>query len=266
MDVKATWERWGKVDPYWGVCSHPEFRAGRLDDRAREAFFRSGEDDVGRTLAAVRRFVRPGFRPERTLDYGCGVGRLTIPLAREGGWVVGVDVSGTMLDEARRNCAARRVTNVELVLAGDAGDALAGVTGDFDFVNSYIVFQHVPPRLGEAITRALLERLRPGGVGALHFTYGWRAGLARRALHRVRRSVPLAHAAANVLQRRPLRAPIIPMYAYDMSRLFALLHANGCERVHALLTDHDGHLGAHLLFERAARRAVQTVELDPARA
>ena len=246
---RATWDQFGASEPYWGVLSHAEYTMARLDAPARDSFFQSGERDIADVLTLLRQHVQPDLAPRRALDYGCGVGRLTIPLARACAAVVGVDVSAAMLQEARRNGETFGVTNADFVLAGTDGRALAGVEGRFDFINSHLVFQHIPPALGESIAAELLGRLEPGGVGALHFTYQWRAPAARQALHRLRRSVPLANAVGNLLQRRPLRSPAMPMYAYDLGRIFALLQAHGCERTYVRLMDHAGHLGAQILFQ-----------------
>src|SRR5258708_19511131 len=77
------WEKWGQLDPYFGVVSHPEFRSGSIGEVARDKFFRGGEAEIAETLTHVRRLVGRDFRPKRTLDFGCGVGRLTIPLSRQ---------------------------------------------------------------------------------------------------------------------------------------------------------------------------------------
>ena len=43
----------------------------------------------------------------RVLELGCGTGRLTIPVARAGAEIVGIDRSEPMLTRARSGCAAR---------------------------------------------------------------------------------------------------------------------------------------------------------------
>jgi SAM-dependent methyltransferase len=186
------------------------------------------------------------------VDFGCGVGRLTLPLARISGRVTGIDISQVMLDEARRNCDARGVTNVELVTS-EAYFSRAGEVGARpDFVYSYIVFQHIPVRAGLWMADALVARLCPGGIGALHFTYARRAPLLRRVVNRLRRRVPGVNLLANVVQGRPLREPLIPMNTYDLGDLLTMLGSHGCSHVHARLTDHGGHLGAMLLFRKDA--------------
>src|SRR4051794_16761312 len=76
------WEKWGQRDPYFAVISHDEYHADRVDDAARQAFFAEGEDEIATTLDDVRRVTESAWRPRSTLDFGCGVGRMTMPLAR----------------------------------------------------------------------------------------------------------------------------------------------------------------------------------------
>src|SRR3954451_20284028 len=61
-------------------------------------------------LEADRRFVeRHCPRPGRLLDLGCGTGRLLLPFARRGYWVLGVDLSGEMLKVAAEKARAAGV-------------------------------------------------------------------------------------------------------------------------------------------------------------
>lgn len=244
-----TWEHYGRTDPYYGVITDEKFRLARLDPAARAEFFASGERHVEQLLAIVRAEVDPAFSPRRALDFGCGVGRVVVPLARRCSEVVGVDVSEGMLEEARRNCDEQGVRNAALVLSDDR---LSRVRGRFDFLHSFIVFQHMPSRRAERVLAAMLDVLEEGGVGALHFTYSRRVSRARRALQRVRAGVPGVHAAANLLRGRPASEPHIQMNAHDLSRVFALLQDAGCHRVHTRFTDHGGHRGAVLFFQKRA--------------
>jgi SAM-dependent methyltransferase len=248
------WERFGVLDPYYGVLAQPEFRRERLSDDAIAQFFASGEAHVEAVLRLVRDHLVPDFAPRRVLDIGCGVGRLTIPLARRAREVVGVDVSSGMLEEARRTCDRLGVTNVALV---QSGDALAGVGGPFDFVHSFIVFQHISPRRGEAIVRRAIELLDDGGVGSLHFAYDFRGvRLIDRAQAWVRRWVPLAHYALNIARGRSPAYPHMDMHRYDPARLFALLQNRRCDQSLVRFTDHGGYRGFHLVFQKRALPAL----------
>jgi 2-polyprenyl-3-methyl-5-hydroxy-6-metoxy-1,4-benzoquinol methylase len=152
----SDWERFGELDPYWAVLTDEKFRASKINSDARRQFFESGETHVDRVVETVRASVHPGFSPRRVLDFGCGVGRVLIPLAKRYPESVGMDVATSMLREAASNLAEKGVI-AELVLYDEA---LTRLTGTFDFIHSYIVFQHIPPARGLR-TAANLAKGRP---------------------------------------------------------------------------------------------------------
>jgi hypothetical protein len=179
------------------------------------------------------------------------VGRLTIPLARLSQHVTGIDISEAMLVEAQLNCIAANVDNATFVTSDDYfGDAHP--TERVDFIHAFIVFQHIPPRVGMWLATELIGRLRIDGIGALHFTYARRATRLRQAVNRLRRHVPGFNRIVNLVQRHPIGEPFIPMNNYDLGVLYRLLAENGCREVHARLTDHGGHLGAMLIFRKGS--------------
>ena len=248
MSERNRWERLATADPYWAVLVEERYRADRLDDEARREFFASGEREVAATLAQARALAGATERPHRSLDFGCGVGRLTLPLARASDSAVGLDISEKMLEEARRNAERAGVGNVEF---RETDWLFSGRdVGEFDFIHSSIVFQHIPPKTGLRIADAMLRRLKVGGAGALHFTYARRASLLRRVVNRARRWFRPVDLAVRLVRGEPLGEPFIPMNAYDLAQIFALLQQRGCGQVSALLTDHGGHLGAMLLFRK----------------
>ncbi len=151
-DSDSAWEKYGRIDPYFGVYSSADYKRENLNEEPLSEFFRSGEEHA--TLAF-----------KRALDFGCGVGRMTTPIARVCPNVVGVDASDFMLKEARRNCDVHGIDNVEPV---GSGDRLSRVSGGFDFVHAFVVFQRLPSRRGEGLLREIVARLSEGGVGAPH--------------------------------------------------------------------------------------------------
>jgi ubiquinone/menaquinone biosynthesis C-methylase UbiE len=245
------WERFGRADPYYGVYSQDAFRRENLDDAALETFFASGEEHVEQVLARVQRLVAPDFAPETVLDHGCGVGRLVVAFAESAASVVGVDVSPSMLAEARRNCDARGLTNVELVTA----DQLDALPPRFDLVHSFIVLQHIPPRQGEEIFETLASLVRPGGAGVIHVPIGvrdWRT----RAHAWASRRVPYAPNVANRLRGRPWSYPHMQMNVYRLNALAAALLRQGCDVLHLELHPSGGggvsFASATLVFSRGA--------------
>ena len=245
--LDAQWEQWGSRDPYFGVLSADRYRADRLDARAREEFFASGEAHVSSCFEIIRRHFAPSFAPARTLDFGCGVGRLVIPLARRCAEVVGVDVSTTMMAEARRNCEALELRNVTFV---QSDDDLSRLQGTFDFIHTFIVLQHIPVRRGERLVSRLLDHLAPGGFAMIHFTIGSTGSPVRRWLHRLSWSVPGARGLVNVLRGRRSGDPVMLMDYYDPRRIFALLHAHGCDQAYIRRTLHGDAIGLMVFTEQ----------------
>ncbi len=110
------------------------------------------------TAAMDRADVRAG---ERVLDVGCGCGQTSLQLAErvgKAGAVVGVDISGPMLERARERARAAGLSNLSF-LNRDA--QTAGFDADFDLVFSRfgVMFFAEP----EVAFHNLLSALKPGG-------------------------------------------------------------------------------------------------------
>lgn len=243
-DSDRSWEQLGREDPYFGVISTPDYRRGSLDEDTLRDFFQSGEDHVARVVAAAGR-LHGDFAPTRCLDFGCGVGRVAIPLARRFGAVVGVDVSAAMLDEADANARRSGVENLTLVRSDDG---LSQVVGPFDFVHSYIVLQHIPVNRGMRIVERLVDLLAPGGVGAIQVTYHCAQPRLARITRTIRERVPFAHGAANLVRRRDLHDPYMLMQGYDLNAVLHVLQRHGCTELLTEFTDHGGIYGVMLYF------------------
>ncbi|CAN5325851.1 hypothetical protein BH11PSE11_BH11PSE11_29070 [soil metagenome] len=246
-DTDGEWEKFGKDDPYFGVVTDEKFRTANLTPANREEFFASGFAYMDGVIANVRRYIDPAFTIGKALDFGCGVGRLVIPLAQRARQVTGVDVSDSMLKEAAKNCEARALGNVVLV---KSDDALSRLNGEYDFIHSFIVFQHIPAARGERIFEMLLSRLARGGVGVLHFKYG-RDASSRRLVSFVKRTIPFASNFINLFKGREFLAPQIEMNAYDLNRLFLSLQKSGVRDCHTAFTDHEGEAGIVVYFRKA---------------
>jgi SAM-dependent methyltransferase len=243
----AAWKHFGNTTPYYGVLTQERFRDEALDEHRRRSFFDTGEAYVRELFGELDRFLNTPFAPAVALDFGCGVGRLLLPMARRCEKVIGVDVAEGMLAEARKNCAAQGLANVDFRISDDD---LCRVTETLDFVHSFIVFQHIPPRRGMRILSALVRRLRPGGVGALHFTYHRPVSRLRTSLQWLRAHVPFLNNFANLLLRRAWSTPLMEMNAYELNEICLLLQKESCTKVGLRFTNHAGYLGAMVLLQK----------------
>ena len=97
----------------------------------------------------------------RILDLGCGLGDDTLQLGERvgaSGHVIGVDVSASMINEARRRAEGRG-----LPVAFEVGDsqALRFAPGTFDGVRSERMMMHVPD--AQRAVGEMARVLKPGG-------------------------------------------------------------------------------------------------------
>jgi SAM-dependent methyltransferase len=241
------WSIYGDTEPYFGVLTDDQFLRDRMDGEASRQFFASGVADVEWIESILATDLGLSLTGRRLLDFGCGVGRLSFALAATAKHVTGADVSPGMIAEARKNLEERQLDNVTFV---ELRDGLQHVAGPFDGVVSHIVFQHIPPRAGAALTRELVERLEWNGVGALHFLYEIDLSGAEMFRYRLYRSSKRLWRLRSTLRRVPHR-PLIQMHEYDLNTICAILRTAGCRRISVRFTEHDRYRGVLLAFEKA---------------
>ena len=128
-------------------------------DWEESEFFADGEKWVSEII------VSPHYSQTNTskvLDFGCGVGRLTFALGHICEHVVGTDISQVMIDKA--NLYKEKFSihkNVDFVKS--SGEDLSGFKdGEFTFVFSSIVLQHIENPLRWKMREELIRVLKPG--------------------------------------------------------------------------------------------------------
>jgi len=259
QDTDKYWQLIGDANPYWGVITDDKFDKDKLTPDAIEDFYRMGETQVELLLQKIHDYVDNLFAPDSALDFGCGVGRVLLPLAKRCRTVVGVDVSEGMLQRTRERCESLKIGNVQLV-QGD--DQLSRVKDSFDLVHSYIVFQHIAPERVYAITDRLLESLNYGGVGILHFVYSKEIQSNHPKLRALAERLGVYEMLSAV--RSKLQAPTqsrpdaiaggleMQMNSCDLNVVFRKLQSAGIRRMHVEYTDHGGFFGVVLFFMKRA--------------
>jgi SAM-dependent methyltransferase len=155
---QQAWEDWGSVDPLYAILTDPKYRHGGGDVGE---FLATGEGFAQDLLDQCDELGLAGTR-KRALDFGCGIGRVTAPLAARFTSALGLDVSESMVAEARRLHTGRPNCTFE-VHRGD--DLHQYPDGSFDLVLSVLVLQHLPSRSAMVGYLAEFVRvLRPGGA------------------------------------------------------------------------------------------------------
>jgi len=158
---------------YWAAAFD---RAARQNPEASVALYALGNADLlaSATGEIVDRLTDWGLiaREAECLDIGCGIGRLEAALAGRMRRIVGIDISGGMVDAARRRTAG--LPNVEFHQV--SGRDLSGFTDrSFDLVLAVDVFPYLV-KSGQSLADRMLSEmarvLRPGGrTVILNFSY-----------------------------------------------------------------------------------------------
>lgn len=189
-EMRTYWDRRAREDAFYFVDNRLDYGHPDL-----ERFWAQGVHDLEAILS------RLGVRVESTddvLEIGCGLGRLTRPLAAAASHVWALDVSPEML--ARARAQSPQLGNVTWV-QGD-GSSLAGIEdASMDACFSHVVFQHIPdPAVTLGYVREMGRVLSPGGWAAFQVSND-------PAIHRPRGHGGLRGRALAWLRARLGRAP-----------------------------------------------------------
>ena len=157
-DLQTTWDAQGRADPLWAILSDPSKKGRRWD--AHE-FFATGVRQVESLIAYLRALPGAELGSRAALDFGCGVGRLTQPLAEYFTEVVGVDLSPSMIDLARKY--NRHPERCHYYVNASA-DLPRFPAGSFDLVLSYLTLQHIPPRYTKQYIQEFMRVTTRGGL------------------------------------------------------------------------------------------------------
>lgn len=243
-----TWKHFGKEDPYYGVLSDQKYKSENISSEDLRGFFATGEEFVAETLQRINRLYGSDLSNSAILDFGCGVGRLAIPFSFvTNKKTVGIDVSPEILEKAKVHAMEMEAEHVEFLLS--EGKTLPQ-TDKFDFINSYIVLQHIETKIGMSLIQKLLEKLEIGGIVQIQATYGNNWPKIKYYHYYLRANYSLYNFVYSSLKNRNLKAePMMQMNPYDPKVLFKLF-SKYSNSIHIELTDHTGFLGASYMFKR----------------
>jgi len=236
-DTDRDWTIIGETEPYFGVLTSEQYKREHMDDVARNEFFRSGKREIQDFINRMRAIFGP-FEPKSALDFGCGVGRLTVPLAELTGAAVGIDISPGMLTEARRH----RHLGLRFL------DAIPDET--FDWVVSAIVLQHIPSERGYDIIGNLLDRVAPSGGATIQVMFGRTPFHENSAGARLVIGPDYVRPADSKVKLANIPEGTMIMHDYDLSRVVGLFYRFGLKNLFLEHCDHGGMIGATIYARR----------------
>jgi SAM-dependent methyltransferase len=191
-ESKQKWDRLAEENSRYYVMT--DFGENISEEKYRE----TGASDITRLIDEddlLREQLAP-MDKKTMLEIGCGTGRLTEFLALRFKRVAGVDISEAMVREGVKRL--ENIRNVELTATD--GRTLPFPDESFDFVFSFIVFQHMPDK--KTVQKNLAEvarTLRNGAIAKIQlrgmpgrkgfWSYG--PSFGKREVRRLLKAVPL---------------------------------------------------------------------------
>lgn len=198
--TSRTWEKLASHNALRAIVDAPE-------GDSLETFLASGAREVTGMFQALES-AGIAIRAERALDFGCGAGRLSIPLASRFAHVTGIDASPTMVQLAHQLAARERAANVDFRVSRSPQIDIA--TGSQDFVLSLITLQHLPATVQARYVTEFARILAPGGIAVFQvitdhadeptswLRRGYRRALPQRLRNAVRRVLRPGRAAPEI--------------------------------------------------------------------
>jgi len=245
---KQNWENFGKNDPYYWVTNSNKYRKGNLTQDVRKDFFDSADIYIESIFSIIRSHLDSTFTPENALDFGCGVGRVAIPLARHCKYVLGIDVAESMVAEAKKNSNEFQLDNTDF----SANTNLLS-SGDkrFNFIHSIYVFQHIRTQKGLQIFSQLVDGLKENGVGMFHFiTYQSIKSIKKRIIYWLSVHIPLFKGLNNIRTGKSFFTPMYEMNNYPLNKVFEILREQECSHMYARYTKEGPYNGVMLFFQK----------------
>ena len=162
--------------------------------------------------------------------------------------VIAVDVSDSMLSEAKKQCSIKCINNVKFI---KSDDDLSLLNGKFDFIHSFLVFQHIPVKRGEKLLISLLNHLKKGGIGAIHFTYHIKILPFKKIFSWIRYNIPFLNTIQHIIRKKNLSVTgQMQMNSYNINRLFKLLQEQGINKIHLNFKEDSSSYRVILFFKK----------------
>jgi 2-polyprenyl-3-methyl-5-hydroxy-6-metoxy-1,4-benzoquinol methylase len=118
QNVRLTWESLGDERPFHSVLTEQQYSPDRIGESEAQ-FWESGRAEAEQLAHYLRSIGFASCKDLTVIEYGCGVGRVTVPLAAIAKEVIGYDISDPHLKLARQRALALGRTNIRLITLGD---------------------------------------------------------------------------------------------------------------------------------------------------
>jgi SAM-dependent methyltransferase len=159
--VREAWTHMGATRPHHSVLSGDSYLPQNINQKAIESFMASGSRETSIIKSTLERHGFGLAHSKTCVEYGCGLGRVTIPIAKMFKKVDAYDISPTHLTSAKAYAMDANACSIEFhLISAETTKPLE----ECDFFYSRIVFQHNPPPIIRELVATSLKCLRAGGI------------------------------------------------------------------------------------------------------
>ncbi|MFC2113954.1 class I SAM-dependent methyltransferase [Bacteroidota bacterium] len=245
LSTKKNWEGFAKSDPLWAICTRPDKKGGRW---TTEEFFQMGKTEIERILNLLKEKNYFPSNPEKALDFGCGVGRLSRSLTSYFSDITGVDVSQSMVTKALE--LNKDLEQVLHFVHNTENDLELFQNATYDFVFTTIVLQHIPYPESLSYIREFARILKSGGVMVFQLPTEDIRELSLLKKLRSRIKIRERMALLGIGKGYQMEMHIVPE-----NEVTEILTSSGCEILDVFSTNHtDPAFDGHITFNEDSNR------------
>jgi ubiquinone/menaquinone biosynthesis C-methylase UbiE len=160
VDSKKKWNSLAEKNAAYFVMT--DYGEGITEEQFRTSGMKNYEQLIGNDSLITSR-LSP-FGSKDVMEIGCGIGRITEFLSKNFKTVSAVDISEEMVRKGSQRLSGSK----NIVFKATDGTSFPFTSSSFDFVFSFIVFQHMPDTQTIEKNIAEISRvLRPGGIAKI---------------------------------------------------------------------------------------------------
>ena len=230
LKIKRQWSNLGESEPNWSVLTNQKYKRINFKKNERE-FFETGRMAVETIYKFFERNSEKQ-QQETCIELGCGVGRITLHLAKKFKKVFAVDISKGNLEECKKNCGKQDIKNVEFVLLESPEQLINLPCCRFFF--SVIVLQHNPPPIAAFFLKTILAKVETGG----------------HALFQIPTHTPGYHFEIDTYLNEKNDKIIMEMHCLPMKEIFSILKNQNFLCLEVLADNFTGTAGSHTFFAK----------------
>jgi len=159
----SIWGGYGQNETYWSVLTSDSYLEKNLDKNNIDKFYDTGKDMMLQIENSLRRCGEWGnISFQDCMEYGCGVGRVTMQLSKIFTNVTGLDISAGHLELAKQRMDCVGIKNVCFQKIESLHELKQ--LPKYDFIYSIIVLQHNPPPVIAIIIDTFFKLLKVNGI------------------------------------------------------------------------------------------------------